>query len=51
MRLHDDSKERTHFPVVIETSNSRFFTRELYEMMHIPYTMFGVIELYGIPVD
>jgi len=51
MRLYSVQSERDHFPIIIESSNSRFFTKELYEMMHIGYSTFGCVELYGFPIE
>lgn len=48
LRLYSDSYEREHFPVIIESSDSRFYTKEVYEMMHAAYNTYGVVELYGL---
>ncbi|EAR94147.2 hypothetical protein TTHERM_00522140 (macronuclear) [Tetrahymena thermophila SB210] len=51
LRLYSTDRERNHFPVVIESSNSRFFTMEMFDMMHAPYNTYGTIELYGVPEE
>ncbi|KAL4493144.1 hypothetical protein ABPG72_003229 [Tetrahymena utriculariae] len=51
LRLYSTHRERNHFPVVIESANSRFFTMEMFDMMHAPYNTYGTIELYGVPEE
>ncbi|KAL4441651.1 hypothetical protein ABPG74_021583 [Tetrahymena malaccensis] len=51
LRLYSTHRERNHFPVVIESANSRFFTMEMFDMMHAAYNTYGTIELYGVPEE
>ena len=48
LRLFTETKCRTHFPVIIESTKSRFFNRTMWEMMHQCEELFPAIELYGL---
>lgn len=51
MRLYTDELRRTHFPIIIETNQSREVTREIFSMMHIVPSSFPFIELSGYKSD
>lgn len=48
MRLYTDLNRRTHFPVIIESNYSRFFHKQIFEMLKIEDDVtYPTIELYG----
>jgi len=48
LRLYNDLRMRTHFPVIIETDNNRFFNRLIFDYLHENEdTSYPAMELYG----
>jgi len=48
LRLYDDLRMRTHFPVIIETNQNRFFNRLMFDYLHEREdTSYPALELYG----
>lgn len=48
MRSFQDIDHRTHFPIIIETSNSKYFNRDIYDFLSAKDSKhFVSLELYG----
>jgi len=48
MRSFQDIDHRTHFPIIIETSKSKYFNRDIYDFLSAKDSKhFVSLELYG----
>ena len=48
LRTFDDVRMRTHFPIIIESSNNRYYNRDIYNDLHIRDDVsYPAVELYG----
>jgi len=48
LRLYDDLRMRTNFPVIIESNYSRFFNRKIFDYLHERENIsYPALELHG----
>lgn len=47
LRTYTNKNMRTHFPIIIESNNNRFFSREIFDVLGIKNFDFPIIEMYG----